>query len=545
MFAPTASPVVHPQSTWHIGPTTCVVASRSFAWRDTNGSVACVSQPRIASSSPSIQRASAIASAADAQTKQLARVIRSWRTCVVIAPAARAPRVIDAVSPPSVCARGTCTLSVSRPVSCSVPSPPSSYSPRSISIGTTETGTRATPVTVSAARANGSRSIDVTRPSRLSASWRALIEAGSFFRGQRIRRSLEAGTGRIRRLDLPVLASELRVDDGVGAAAGLEIPRAVDALARVAAALRHDLGRRVLRVDQQLDPLERELGEGPVRQQEQRAGRNAAGARARGHDVPGLRLLRLEIEAHESHQAEEVAALDIDDREARVRPVLAPLRVTLDPALAEVVGHGIGHAREARDAVVARKLVHRRRVRGGQRLESDVAVAGRRHENDGSSRSETSIPSDPASRTPCSRSSCSIRMSRSRMRPAMDARAFGRHRECCTKTGSIRFAIFTSWPRFAFDAPSSSTRSYATPERWWMPSSTISRLQRSSRTVPGDAAAIIRKRGMIIRSKNTCIRKTFSSSVSSARNIDASWSRYGSRSAAPPASSASLSHASV
>ena len=31
MFGPTASPVVKRQRTWHIGPTTCVFASRSTA----------------------------------------------------------------------------------------------------------------------------------------------------------------------------------------------------------------------------------------------------------------------------------------------------------------------------------------------------------------------------------------------------------------------------------------------------------------------------------------------------------------------------------
>ena len=132
MFGPTASPVVHAQSTWHIGPTTCVVTSRSFAWRETNGSSDSASHARIASSSPSSQRASAIASAADAQTKQLARVIRSWRTCVRIVPAAFAPRVIEAVRPPSVCASGTWTVSVARPVSRTSPASSSSYAPSSI-----------------------------------------------------------------------------------------------------------------------------------------------------------------------------------------------------------------------------------------------------------------------------------------------------------------------------------------------------------------------------------------------------------------------------
>ena len=78
-----------------------------------------------------------------------------------------------------------------------------------------------------------------------------------------------------------------------------------------------------------------------------------------------------------------------------------------------------------------------------------------------------------------------------------------------------------------------------------MPSSIVSRLQRSSSTVPRDERAIRRKRGMIRRSKKTCIWKTFSSSVSASSVIFASSSRCGSRSATPPASFASFSHASV
>ena len=67
----------------------------------------------------------------------------------------------------------------------------------------------------------------------------------------------------------------------------------------------------------------------------------------------------------------------------------------------------------------------------------------------------------------------------------------------------------------------------------------------SSRMVPRELRAIIRKRGMISRSKNTWIWKIFSSSVSAFSVISTSWSRYGSRSPRPPASSMSLSHASV
>ena len=126
MFGPTASPVVQAQSTWHIGPTTCVFTSRSFARFERDGVVRRASHSCIAGSSASIQRASATASAASRQTKHEARVIRSCRTYVRTVPAASAPRVIDAVRPPSVWASGTCTVSVARPVSTTAPSSESS-----------------------------------------------------------------------------------------------------------------------------------------------------------------------------------------------------------------------------------------------------------------------------------------------------------------------------------------------------------------------------------------------------------------------------------
>src|ERR1700761_3148555 len=102
-------------------------------------------------------------------------------------PAASAPRVMDAVSPPSVCASGTCTVSAVRPVSTTSPRSESSYAPSSISTGTAETGMTAPPTSDSAAPANGSRSTDVVRPpSRPIASRRCSIDAVSFFRGQRM-----------------------------------------------------------------------------------------------------------------------------------------------------------------------------------------------------------------------------------------------------------------------------------------------------------------------------------------------------------------------
>src|SRR5919107_1011328 len=95
MFAPTASPVVQRQSTWHIGPTTCVLISRSLARLESDGSSSWASHARISSSSPSTQRASATASPVDLQTKQLALVILSCRTYVLKPPdsvTARPPR---------------------------------------------------------------------------------------------------------------------------------------------------------------------------------------------------------------------------------------------------------------------------------------------------------------------------------------------------------------------------------------------------------------------------------------------------------------------
>src|SRR5918996_4816212 len=95
MFAPTASPVVQRQRTWHIGPTTCVLTSRSFAQPERDGLSFFSSHERSSASSRSNQPASATASPADLHTKQLARVIRSASTYVrkpPDSPTARAPR---------------------------------------------------------------------------------------------------------------------------------------------------------------------------------------------------------------------------------------------------------------------------------------------------------------------------------------------------------------------------------------------------------------------------------------------------------------------
>src|SRR5262249_36562455 len=72
-----------------------------------------------------------------------------------------------------------------RPVSATRPNgSSSSYSPTSATRGpTTDTGITAAPVSISCALTKGERSIDVTPSLKPSASWRALMLAGSFFRG--------------------------------------------------------------------------------------------------------------------------------------------------------------------------------------------------------------------------------------------------------------------------------------------------------------------------------------------------------------------------
>ena len=118
MFAPTASPVVQRQSTWHIGPTTCVFTSRSRANFDSVGS-SCSLQPLAHRAELAFDPAGELDRLGRAvpQTKQDARVIRSARTYVLKPPdsaTARAPRCSDVESPPSVWASGTKTESRAR-----------------------------------------------------------------------------------------------------------------------------------------------------------------------------------------------------------------------------------------------------------------------------------------------------------------------------------------------------------------------------------------------------------------------------------------------
>ena len=149
----------------------------------------------------------------------------------------------------------------------------------------------------------------------------------------------------------------------------------------------------------------------------------------------------------------------------------------------------------------------------------------------------TSSPSDCAILIPSSSSARSRATSAVRIALPIQARSRGRQSSCSTNTGSSRLA--------ARDEPV--VRLLGRPleqhplvgHAGAVMDAVVDReaqLQRSSSTVPGVARAIALNFGMISRSKKTCIRKTFSSSVSASSVIRASCARCGSRSAVPPTS---------
>ena len=70
MFMPQASPVVYAYMTWHIGPTTWVSSSRSFACLERLATGSEASQAFISSSCPSIHREKASACAASAKGRR-------------------------------------------------------------------------------------------------------------------------------------------------------------------------------------------------------------------------------------------------------------------------------------------------------------------------------------------------------------------------------------------------------------------------------------------------------------------------------------------
>src|SRR5919202_642491 len=88
MFGPTASPLVNAHITWHIGPTTCVSTSRSFAYLESaaSDSTRSASHRRISATCASRKRDSDTASSDERQTKHEARVMRSPSTYVLKPP---------------------------------------------------------------------------------------------------------------------------------------------------------------------------------------------------------------------------------------------------------------------------------------------------------------------------------------------------------------------------------------------------------------------------------------------------------------------------
>ena len=91
----------------------------------------------------------------------------------------------------------------------------SAYSPSETESCATETGIATTPVTDSAALANGSSATAVTAPSRPSASWRARTDSGSFLRGRRFALAIRAFLRNLRSMpattiDGKALAAKVR-----------------------------------------------------------------------------------------------------------------------------------------------------------------------------------------------------------------------------------------------------------------------------------------------------------------------------------------------
>ena len=191
MFGPTASPVVHCQSTWHIGPTTCVFDAaqlRALRERRVVRRLEPLAHRRQLGVDPARERDRLARVGADEARRARDPVVQH------VACGSSRPRARRASSTPSGrprCARAARAPSPSRGRSRRrAPSSVSSYDPSSISTGAAETGITATPTSDSAAPANGSRSTDVTSPSSTPiASRRCSIERASFFRGHRMRRT--------------------------------------------------------------------------------------------------------------------------------------------------------------------------------------------------------------------------------------------------------------------------------------------------------------------------------------------------------------------
>ena len=101
------------------------------------------------------------------------------------------------------------------------------------------------------------------------------------------------------------------------------------------------LRARIRRVDPELDPLEAQLGEAPLRQQPDGARRHAVPARGRRDDVADLALPSLVLELDEHGHAEKLA-LERLDREACPGTVPPALLVPGEPRRREAGRRVVG-----------------------------------------------------------------------------------------------------------------------------------------------------------------------------------------------------------
>src|SRR5690349_19297173 len=113
----------------------------------------------------------------------------------------------------------------------------------------------------------------------------------------------------------PRVRRQERVDRRVAAKVLLEVERAQYSVAHVAAALGDADRGGVLGIDVELDALQAEHVERPVRHEPQGALRDAAAARLPGGHVADLALLPLCVEVDDRDEPQE-GAVAVDDREA-------------------------------------------------------------------------------------------------------------------------------------------------------------------------------------------------------------------------------------
>src|SRR5439155_2356486 len=155
---------------------------------------------------------------------------------------------------------------------------------------------------------------------------------------------------------------------------GLGERRAQHALSAVAAGPSHAQRGLVVGCDVQLDALEPELAEGVVRDQRERAARDASAAGFRRDDVADLALLRVRLDRDQAGHTDERARLRVGDRVAVPRPVAASLRIGLEPLVFVPFAPRLGDTRVRADERILTERSQSRQVLLAERLEPDDAV---------------------------------------------------------------------------------------------------------------------------------------------------------------------------